>query len=239
MVEEYENYIKEYAAEVNNLDLTDLQVIMKVMNDIWQRSSYGIPRYDIYGFWEYDIYNKGPALCRNIAADFARKMNAINPNYQATNIAVDVTDEYLMNVAVSNIDRSYSSASYYDRAPDKSSEYYIDENDRLDPELGNHIVTLVTMSDGCILCIDSTNPSIGIINLDKIAMLSSNVEMDYMNKGTVYIMPFTSSITYNFDKLKRIFDANSREYYEEKYGVIAQNEALEYIKNLESTSVKK
>ena len=233
MAVNYEKYINDYANDIRNLNLTDLQVIMKVMNDIWQSSEFGIPKYDIYGLWGYDIYQKGPALCRNLATDFARKMNAIDSNYRATNIAVNVDAEYEQKIVLSNIERNFSSTRYYNCAPEKKEEYYIDREDRLDPELGNHIVTLVTLSDGCTLCVDVTNPSIGIIKYDKIDMLSSEGEMDYKNMGTLYIMPLDSSLRYNYEMLKRLFDTHTIEYYEKNYGIDAQNEALEYVKNLE------
>ena len=90
-LDEYNNSIEEYAKEINSLNLTDAQIIAKVMDDMWKSTEegYGEGKLDVYGLFRLDINRDDTtALCRNFADDFTAKMNAINPDYEAVNLTV-------------------------------------------------------------------------------------------------------------------------------------------------------
>ena len=54
-IEDYKKYNKEYAAQFKEHDLTDLEIIMIVMDNMWSRmKGYGEPEIDAYGFYELD-----------------------------------------------------------------------------------------------------------------------------------------------------------------------------------------
>lgn len=107
-IEEYLDDVNEYAKEVRSYNLTDLQNIMLVMDDMWKDvDGYGIPKIDTYACLGLDMSDKyGVGVCRNIADDFARKLNAINPKYDARPMVVYLskTGEY----QIANIERHYA-----------------------------------------------------------------------------------------------------------------------------------
>ena len=69
VLDEYNNEIDEYAKYINGLGLNDLEVIVKVMNDMWSNiEGYKNPdeTYDSIGFNRLALYNDGYGICRNI-----------------------------------------------------------------------------------------------------------------------------------------------------------------------------
>ncbi len=55
-IKAYHENITKYAEKVKAMHLNDLQVIMKVMDDMWKSiKGYGTPAKDIYGFLELDL----------------------------------------------------------------------------------------------------------------------------------------------------------------------------------------
>lgn len=90
ILNEYNNEIEAYAKYINSLGLSDLEIIIKVMNDMWSNiDGYKDPKsYDTLGFNRLSLYNDGYGVCRGMADDFSARMNAINPDYEACNLIV-------------------------------------------------------------------------------------------------------------------------------------------------------
>ena len=97
-IENYDEKIKAYAKEVNEMNLDDVHVFMKVMNDMWsQIQGYKNPEKDIQGFLELDLATEnGYGVCRNMASDVARKLNEIDKKYNARtlNVAMGENGKY-------------------------------------------------------------------------------------------------------------------------------------------------
>lgn len=108
-IEEYIDDVNTYAEEVKSYNLTDLQNIMLVMDDMWKEiDGYGIPQIDTYACLGLDMSEKyGVGVCRNMADDFSRKLNAINPEYNARPMVVNLSKNGEYQCA--NIERHYAS----------------------------------------------------------------------------------------------------------------------------------
>ena len=89
-IEAYNEKIDDYASHVNSMNLSDIQIFMKVMDDMWKGiQGYKEPEKDISGFLELDLATEeGYGVCRNMASDIARKLQEINPDYNARTIVV-------------------------------------------------------------------------------------------------------------------------------------------------------
>jgi len=248
-IEQYNNMINKYAEEINAMNLTDVQVFMKVMDDMWGRiKGYKTPELDLSGFYELDLATEeGYGVCRNMASDVAKKLNAINPEYNARVIPVGMGDTYYQ---IANITRTVLQDN------ETVSEHEGEENesspDILAKIFGNHMVTLVDVKeDNLTLVLDPTNPGIGIYKDGDIIMLnpvrdaSSNDKIEYEAKE------YTSAVIIRgegmqgvVDTIKDYFstyeDANiTFEQIEEKYGLEAQNTALDEVREMSKTEQEK
>ena len=248
-IEQYNNKINKYANEINAMNLTDVQVFMKVMDDMWGSiKGYKTPELNLSGFYELDLATEeGYGVCRNMASDVAKKLNAINPEYNARVIPVGMGDTYYQ---IANITRTVLQDN------ETVSEHEGEENesspDILSKIFGNHMVTLVDVKeDNLTLVLDPTNPGIGIYKDGDIIMLnpvhdaSSNDKIEYEAKE------YTSAVIIRgegmqgvVDTIKDYFstyeDANlTFEQIEEKYGLEAQNTALDEVREMSKTEQEK
>lgn len=248
-IEQYNNKINKYANEINEMNLTDVQVFMKVMDDMWGSiKGYKTPELNLSGFYELDLATEeGYGVCRNMASDVAKKLNAINPEYNARVIPVGMGDTYYQ---IANITRTVLQEN------ETVSEHEGEENesspDILAKIFGNHMVTLVDVKeDNLTLVLDPTNPGIGIYKDGDIIMLnpvhdaSSNEKIEYEAKE------YTSAVIIRgegmqgvVDTIKDYFstyeDANlTFEQIEEKYGLEAQNIALDEVREMSKTEQEK
>lgn len=89
-LEEYNQHIKEYAKEIQSLNLTDTQIFVKLMYDLWENiEGYKTPeKYDGFGIFRLAVEEEKVGVCRNFADDLVAKLNAINPDYNARNLTV-------------------------------------------------------------------------------------------------------------------------------------------------------
>lgn len=230
----YNQQNEEYANEINDLNLDDLQIIMKVMNDIWSNmEGYGNPPKNALGLPRLDLAKPGGiGVCRNIADDFTAKMNAINPEYNARNLIVYLDDNYYTSSGMSSIKRKNAKSS-------SSSNVETEEN-ITGKIFGNYMVTLIDIDkDNITLVVDSTNPTIGYLDNGKIYMLSMK---DHKGLNYCYVGELSCSIedvpSINRSLIKSFQNEDSKDNLIEKYGVDAQNEALEYIQKLNNNKIR-
>ena len=239
-VMEYNSKIHSYANEVNEMNLSDLQIIMKVMNDIWQEmEGYGKPELDIRGFERIDLLNEnGVGVCRNIADDFTAKMNAINPSYNARNVIVYFDNDCYNKESMANIAQKYSK-SYLEMLENNSEnnqENIENEDDLFKKQMGNHMVTVLDIpEDNISLIVDATNPSIGYLKQGKIYMLSNyyGKGLEFANLGQVFFNDTKNYLSIEFEKVNSAFKFNDLNDINKKYGHDAQNEALLYVRDLD------
>ena len=248
-IEQYNNKINKYANEINEMNLTDVQVFMKVMDDMWGSiKGYKTPELNLSGFYELDLATEeGYGVCRNMASDVAKKLNAINPEYNARVIPVGMGDTYYQ---IANITRTVLQEN--ETVSEHEGEETETSPDILAKIFGNHMVTLVDVKeDNLTLVLDPTNPGIGIYKDGDIIMLnpvhdaSSNEKIEYEAKE------YTSAVIIRgegmqgvVDTIKDYFstyeDANlTFEQIEEKYGLEAQNTALDEVREMSKTEQEK
>ena len=235
-IEIYNKKIKKYAQWINSLNLNDLQIFMKVIDDMWnQIEGYKEPELDIIGFLELDLARKdGYGVCRNMASDVAKKLNAINPEYNARTMFVTVGHDGKYEIADVEVkiledNETVNIDSRRESTEDKMADFF-----------GNHMITLVDIkSDNLIMVLDPTNPGIGIYQNGKIEMLNSvkGNEIDFDNRN---LSTFIGSDGYVrafgviADWVNSYKECNlSKEQIEEKYGLEAQNKALEEVRKIQ------
>lgn len=104
LINNYNKKIIEDTKDVKSQNLSDLEIFMKLMNDLYEdNQGYGTPKIDIRGFYGIDFMNEnGIGVCRNMADYIRDKLNAINPNYNAR--TVTVLSNYSYNIDNNNIE---------------------------------------------------------------------------------------------------------------------------------------
>ena len=227
-IKDYDEEIKTYAEHINSMNLSDLEIIMKVMNDMWNSiDGYKTPdMYDAIGYPRLALYMDGYGVCRNMADDFTARMNAINPNYEACNLNV-----YLKEAEINNIRRT-TLVNYNSIADNSEQEENIDYKTEIISNLtGNHMVSCIKLKeDDVLLIVDPTNPSIGVLKNGEITMLSNQMMKGIKIKPVGNLMLGSDNRKEYLKKLtESLFTAGDINTLKEKYGITSQNETLEEI----------
>lgn len=239
-IEEYNENISDYVNNVKKLNLNDTQTFMKLMDDMWKNiQGYGNPEKNILGFFELDLANEdGYGVCRNMASDMAKKLDKLG--YNAKTIVVQMGDDG--NYKISNIKRKILD----DKLPEEENENgaildFLQEN-----IFGNHMVTLVKVpEDDAIVVLDPTNPGLGIYYQGEIKMFNSGKEngldfdaKQYINSVFNGTEGIKNTIEFYADSWKK--PNLSFKELENKYGIEAQNKALEEVRamSVEDKTVK-
>lgn len=232
-IEQYMESIENYAEYIRTLNLTDLETIMKVQEDMWATiEGYKDPEIDIEGCYGLDIGISKKGVCRHMADDVARKLNTINPEYNAR-VCLVVAKENVENEEVPNINRTIfelqKQCSQYNGLEVTIPSYVKTENLST-----NHVVTLVDIKqDNLTLIVDPTNVFIGIFQNGEIYMLNvQENERDGVLERRPWADLFWRDDISMFDLPKEYIKSFLQtklhpKEIEEKYGVKAQNEALE------------
>lgn len=244
-IKEYNKNISNYAQEIKSMNLNYTQLFMKVMDDMWGSiKGYGEPKRHIEGFQELELATEeGYGVCRNMASDIAKKLNCIDSKYNARVMPVYMGEDG--EYKVSNIDRTFLEENETIRDNDedikKESEEKVEDID--EEYSANHEVVIVDLPEyNLTVVLDPTNPGIGVYLYGKIIMLNSSKE----NRLDFVAMEFQKAIVRE-GGLKGIKDT-IRDYInsyripklkfneiEEIFGLQAQNEALEQVKNMKDS----
>ncbi len=185
-IEEYNEKNSEYADKINSMNLSDTQIFMKTMDDMWKNiKGYANPEKDIKGFLELDLATEeGYGVCRNMASDVAKKLNAINPEYNARTMAVYMSESGEYQIA--DIKRNVIETN--NTVTDQEQQANEDSTEIVSIAMGNHMITMVDIVKYNItLVLDPTNPGIGIYKDGKITMLNSDKANDREYKAKEYI----------------------------------------------------
>ena len=255
-LEIYDKQVKDYASYINSLNLNDLQIIMKTMDDILNRmKGYNEDVADYaYGIFRLNLlHENGVGVCRHIADDMAARLNAINPEYNARCINVYLNNTPLnreANIIMKHVDDE-GNVFYYKHDYDNNSNSnnnssnnnYIDGGsttisvEEIQKNLvGNHMVVLVDIKEEDLtLVVDPTNPSLGVFKDGQIYMFSTK-------DGEGYANPFLSQFIFGVDAVldyEKVKNKSKFSNYEfnllrEKWGIDAENDALDYVRTLEN-----
>ena len=242
-IEDYNKKINTYAEEVKQMRLTDEEIIMKVMKDMWGNiQGYGAPKKDITGFLELDLADKnGVGMCRNMASDVAKKLNAINSKYNARTMIVNLSEDGEYQIA--NIETKILKNEQNEQSEEKHGAQLPEGVlNTLENVFGNHMITLIDIpEDKLILALDPTNPGIGIYKNGEIKMFNSPEK----NGIEFYPRYYSSSVLASTgpEGIKEVIEDFTKSFQksnlteeeiEEKYGLNAQNEALNKIEEKKS-----
>ena len=230
----YNKKIANYADEINALNLdNDLDVVMKVMNDMWSDASYGLPENDYSQLFRLAFTGEnGVGVCRHLADDFAARLNAINPDYQAELMSVYIYDAYARN----NIERHIIESNetvVSDNSNENNENDVVEEKDDI---LANHAVCIFKpLGKDYYLVVDPTNPAIGVINNGKIYMFTSKDD-ECLKYKFISQLAITNSDPFKIEAKfikSNIFSLSDEELeqLEQEWGIAAQNESLERITN--------
>ena len=227
-IDKYNEKINDYAKYIQSLHLTDLQIFMKVIKDMWNEiDGYKVPENEIPGFYRLSLQNEKIGVCRNFADDIAAKLNAINPKYDANNMVVNLAPK---NYKLAQIDRNVIQ-------DENDSKNQIKAIEGIKTILPNHAVTSVNIpSKNLTLILDPTNPSIGVLKDGKIYMFSSEngkgLEIKELSQFLFYGKDSALQVTW--DEVKSLFPCEySIDELKKEYGVEAQNLALKQILEIE------
>ncbi len=240
-IKAYNEKIENYASEVNKYAFNDVQIFSKVMDDMWKGiKGYAEPEKDIHGFLELDLATEeGYGVCRNMANDVAKKLNQINPKYNARVMTVKMGEEGYYEIA--DIDRTVLQTNETVAGNEKTDEEQevSGVQKAISDFVGNHMVTLVDVpEDNLTLVLDPTNPGIGIYINGKIIMLNSAKEngLEYESKeyitaifardGIDGVLDVASEYMKSFQKPNLSFEEILA-----KYGLEAQNLALQEVRS--------
>lgn len=226
----YNEFLKEYAQYIKSLELSETEMIIKVIKDIWSDiDGYGKCNDLILGYERLAFQEEGKGVCTSFADDFTARINAINPEYDAKNIIVYMNElEQGKKMEIIDFERTIL---------EESSN--VDEDIlKKQKKFGNHMVSVLKLKDkNLYLVVDPTNLLIGVLRDGEIQILNTNDEeiMDYM---------FDSSTYLSLESMKEL-KADYKDTFEdptitekeidELYGFDAQEEALDKVNEVDET----
>ena len=239
-IKEYNDNNEEYAKEIRSLKLNDLETIMIVTEDMWKSiDGYGESNINAVGFYELDLQENGMGVCRNMASDVAKKLNAINPDYNARIINVKADDHGFKTADIDINILDENSTAQHAVLVRKAKELGYNVAAQI---MGDHVVVLMDIIDNdgegeekITLAVCPTNRGIGIYHDGRITMFNDPQEakdglVEYdtkeisswtTNRGMSETGEIIEDYANSFKSLKHPFD-----YYREKYGLFAQQKSL-------------
>ena len=231
---EYLDSIKEYGEEIKSYNLTDIQNIMIVMDDMWNRiDGYGEPQIDTVACFGLDVAKEdGVGVCRNMADDFARRINEIDKDYNARTVTVYIEDgDYIP----ANVNIKLAENQRVEEVEEELEPGQIAIPIDFTKIFGNHAVVFMRIpKDDIELMVDPTNGGLGIYQNGKITVFNSGKE----NPAIQRVKPMGASVL----GINKVLEApvdfvksigfKDIEKIEEKYGIEAQNRALEEVREV-------
>jgi len=225
----YNEFLKEYANYIKSLELSETEMIIKVIKDIWNDiDGYGKCDDLILGYERLAFQVEGKGVCLSFADDFTARINAINPGYDAKNIIVYMNElEQGKTKKVIDLERNFL---------EKSSN--VDEDIlKKKKEFGNHRVSVMELKDkNLYLVVDPTNLLIGVLRNGEIKILNTNDEkiMDYRFDSSTYLS--LESMKELKADYKDTFEepAISEKEINELYGFDAQEDALDKVNAIDA-----
>lgn len=181
LIEEYENKIVQYAKNINKMNLTDLEIFMKIQEDMHNSIiGYGTPNLDIEGYFGIDIVQEeGRGVCKNMADYFVCQLNAINPDYNARAIIVRATQFVdfettdIKKNTESNISKKFDKFNYTAIRNMTKTIVKTTQRDEIYNILGNHVVVAVDLKkENITLIVDPTKLIIGVFKDGKITIFN-------------------------------------------------------------------
>ena len=228
---EHDDYIRKYASKIRFENLSDIEIIMKIMNDLRKNNSYieNSKKINIAGYNGLSLYMNHEGVCKSFAEEFVSIINEVDPKYNARCLKVLVDQN--VKQPVPNVD-SFKNVQL-DSESEKSIEEKIYESNEefFKKQWGDHTVALVDVKidkKNITLVVDPPNAFIGYLKNGRIETLSSNEQgkLKYSFAGQMLYDP-TVITTYDLKKIESFFNNIDKEKIEQEFGLEAQNKALE------------
>lgn len=218
---DYNKFLDDYAINIKKLELSNFELCIKVMSDIWEEiDGYSKPDKLPVGYYRLAFYNEGKGVCTSFSDDFCARINKINPNMKAKNLIVYLNDDMDTEIKTVNIDRTILSNMESRNEFNKSA---------------NHMVSIVNIDKDNKLIVDVTNLMFGCIKDGKILMFnSSNKEVIEYRFNDNYTLSDDSLLTCFTDYINSYSNnSDSYEFLEQQYGYKKQESVYKYIDTLE------
>lgn len=242
-IELYTDDLKKYADEVKSYNLTNLENIMLVIDDMWNNiHGYGTPNIDTIACLGLDISKEnGVGVCRNMSDDIARKLNLINSKYNARVLGtyVDAENFELANIE-QKINNEVTDSGINDIADISLENMKENVKESMEKLVGNHAIILMDIPNtDTHLIVDPTNPSIGVFYNGKIIVFNSigkNGIKEYpVSTANAKLKGFKGLLELPIDYIKSI-SSEDLEILEQQYGLKAQNDALDKVRSLRNNN---
>lgn len=205
LLNSYNQYIQNYANQFDKDELEDLDIFVKIMYDSMKDGSKYKKVDEVpFGYERLFLYDNKFGDCANYSDDMTAKLNAINSDYHARNLYVNMQDGNLEENLIDPIDKFIR-------------KYIVN---------ANHCVTVVDIDDKVVV-IDPTNYAIGTIKNGQIVMFSDDLSMKvspiytYFGRGMDDFFALGDTIIKSFHNKEEIDDLNNA------YGEEAQGKSLE------------
>lgn len=212
-IKKFDEEAQEYANYVNSLNLDDLQIIMKVTNDIWNSTEgYKRPEHFVFGYERLSFMLDGYGVCTSFSDTLTTILNMINKEYNAENMTVYLSGPTTEGNGKSNI------------------------RNRID---GNHEVTKVDIPGKDLsLILDPTNKMIGLLKNGRIYILNDEIKNNKLHYAPMDIVFSTEDkfLVYVKNNLDDFNTNVSLEEAKEIYGSKAQQKALASVNNTQNNN---
>lgn len=221
-LEIYNKFLNEYTNYIKSLNLSDIEIIFKLMSDIWYEiEGYGVPSETVIGAYNLSFMREGVGVCTSFSEELTNRLNKIDWRYNARNI--------ILNNVKGNEDIKIERVDIERPCVENTNN-----NNTTSPEDSNHVATAIDLPDKNVtLIIDTTNLMIGVLKNGKVYMFNTsgyffNYDLERNYKCTdsnlcevlkCYLQSFTCSED----------DINS---LEEIYGLESQKDANESIEDI-------
>lgn len=234
----YNEEIKRYAKYIKRLNLSDLEIIIKIIYDMWNIYGYKdefIESKSYKGVDRLYLYKNKYGVCRHFADDMVYRLNEINPKYNARIITLEIDD---------NEDGYYLPIKRKKYIDDETNEFIAGKEEqqagnKSNKEYGNHVACLVDLPNNVTLMVDPTNTSIGYIKNKTINYFECKTKYK-INKNGTFIFNGNHFFKTVKDNLKLpVRNLTTYESLDEKYGKNMQEKALEHIKYIDEDAISK
>lgn len=226
LIKKYNAVTKEYVDNLNLDGYDDIDIFMKLFDDLRNNVVYGEPEIDAVGYMRIDAM-LGKGVCRHMADDIAYKLNLINPKYNAKTVEVYLTDDVIACVANLNY------MTEVDEENNENTEN-VDSPNTSSKRKANHRVVFVDLPErNLTLVLDPTNGSMGYLHDGEIDLINianeNHLEYCYLENSLLEGQMNNAHILIDLYKSEFIHES---EELDQEFGVEAQNKSLEKVRTM-------